>query len=114
MNPNPYARGAEVQALFAPQPDPCPPDLADRVLTAIAEASGVLTVDGSPVPTGGRTWTPDSRNAEGWRTIHVKRCCNGCGRELGDPWPEELDAACNGWPLPDVTAECGCQGVPRG
>lgn len=67
-----------------------------------------------PAPTGGRTWTPDEVRPGGGRTIHMKRCCNGCGRELGDPTEHELDRAVVGLPLPDVTAECGCQAVTRG
>lgn len=42
-------------------------------------------------------------------TITVKRCCSSCGRELGDATDAELDAAIEGRPLPDVTAECGCR-----
>jgi hypothetical protein len=42
------------------------------------------------------------------RTIHVKRCCNGCGREIGDVTEAEMDAAVTGMPLPDVRDECGC------
>lgn len=48
MNVNPYARARRVRDLFDPQlaeADPCPPDLADRTLTAIAEAVGLVPED---------------------------------------------------------------------
>ncbi len=40
--------------------------------------------------------------------ITVQRCCNGCGRSLGDATDDELNAAVAGAPLPDVRDECGC------
>lgn len=55
-----------------------------------------------------RPWTPDESLPDGVTRIHVKRCCNGCGRILGDVTEAEIDAAVTGAPLPDVTAECGC------
>lgn len=36
----------------------------------------------------------------------VQRCCNGCGRDIGDVTDDEMTAAINGWPLPDVRDEC--------
>ena len=62
-------------------------------------------------PTRGRVWTDDVR-VDGGRALWVKRCCNGCGRELGDATEAELDAAVSGLPLPDVTDECGCARYP--
>lgn len=59
-------------------------------------------------PTPGRIWTDSVDLPGGSRQITVKRCCNGCGRELGDVLDAELDAAVRGLRLPDVTAECGC------
>lgn len=56
----------------------------------------------------GRIWTDDARLPNGVTRITVKRCCNGCGRRLGDVHDHELDHAMAGLPLPDVTAECGC------
>lgn len=53
-----------------------------------------------------RTFTPDTRHPDGSRIIHMKRACNGCGTLLGDPTNAELDAACDGRPLPDVRGEC--------
>lgn len=53
--------------------------------------------------------TPDRIDPDGWTRIHVKRCCNGCGRVLGDVLDSELDAGIAGRPLPDVRQECGCQ-----
>jgi len=64
----------------------------------------VTVVDLAGVPAG-RTWTPDFRTATGGR-ITVKRCCNGCGRRLGDVTDDEIDAAVGGLPLPDITGEC--------
>lgn len=58
-----------------------------------------------------RPSTPDwFEETDGRRVRHmiVKRCCNGCQRELGDATEVELDTAVNGWPLPDVRVECGC------
>lgn len=53
-----------------------------------------------------RPWTPDRRNPEGSTTVTVKRCCNGCGRQLGDASLIELEAGMCGQPLPDVRGEC--------
>lgn len=36
----------------------------------------------------------------------VQRACNGCGHDIGDVTEEEMEAAINGWPLPDVRHEC--------
>jgi hypothetical protein len=41
----------------------------------------------------------------------VKRCCENCGRELGDATPDELEAAVAGAPLSSVKDECGCSAV---
>lgn len=68
--------------------------------------------DLNPTPTGGRTWTPDVPLPDGGVRITVRRCCNGCGRELGDVTSAELGNAVVGLPLPDVRAECGCE-VPN-
>jgi len=51
--------------------------------------------------------TPDVKTEFGKR-ITVKRCCNGCNRELGDATDAELDAAITGARLPDTRDECGC------
>jgi hypothetical protein len=40
-----------------------------------------------------RTWTPDTVNEDGSKTLRVKRCCDGCGRPLGDITGDELEAA---------------------
>lgn len=55
-----------------------------------------------------RPWTPDEHLPGGGKRIHVKRCCNGCGRPIGDVTEAEIEAGIAGRPLPDVTAECGC------
>lgn len=52
--------------------------------------------------------TPDLTLPDGSTRITVKRCCNGCGRSLGDVTDAEMDACISGAPLPDVTTECGC------
>jgi hypothetical protein len=55
-----------------------------------------------------RPWTPDTVNEDGSKTMRVKRCCDGCGRPLGDVTGDELEAAIAGAPLPSVVDECGC------
>lgn len=55
-----------------------------------------------------RTSTPDRINADGSTTIRVQRCCNGCGRRLGDATETELNTAITRGSLPDVREECGC------
>lgn len=45
----------------------------------------------------------DGRNTT---TYVVQRCCNGCGRGIGDIKDTELDCAITGRPLPDVRHEC--------
>lgn len=57
---------------------------------------------------GGRPWTPDHVRADGTTVVTMKRCCNGCGRELGDVTLGELQAAIAGLAMPDVRGECGC------
>lgn len=52
--------------------------------------------------------TPERENPDGSRTITVKRCCNGCGRVLGNVTDQEIEVSVAGLPLPDVRAECGC------
>lgn len=53
-----------------------------------------------------RTNTPDRINADGSKTITMKRCCNGCGEYVGDITDEEFNASLFGRPLPDVRREC--------
>lgn len=57
-----------------------------------------------------RPWTPNRKKAgDDGREVTVvvmKRCCNGCGRKLGDVYPEEIEASVSGQPLPDVRNEC--------
>lgn len=55
-----------------------------------------------------RASTPPVDLASGGQRFTVKRCCNGCQRELGDVTPAEMNAAIAGTPLPDVRQECGC------
>ena len=55
-----------------------------------------------------RKWTPDYVAPDGMTHMTLKRCCNGCGRPLGDVTDAELGAAISGFPMPDVTGECGC------
>lgn len=64
------------------------------------------------VRVGARVWTPKRRTATG-TTITMKRACNGCGLSLGDVADEEMAAAIDGQPLPDVTGECpNCSRTP--
>lgn len=53
-----------------------------------------------------RPSTPDVVHDDGSRTITAKRCCNGCGSELGDVTDWEMACAVRGYLLPDVRAEC--------
>lgn len=53
-----------------------------------------------------RTHTPDRVNDDGTTTIKLKRACNGCGQQLGDITDQEMTAAINSRPLPDVRREC--------
>lgn len=50
-----------------------------------------------------RTNTPDRKNPDGSTTITMKRCCNGCGRYLGDVDNRDVDQLGN---LTDVRGEC--------
>ena len=60
-------------------------------------------------PTRGRVWTDDVNLPTGGKRLTLKRCCNDCGRQLGDVHDHELDAAMAGRILPDVHDECGCR-----
>jgi hypothetical protein len=53
-----------------------------------------------------RRWTPEVRNPDGSHTLTVKRCCNGCGEQLGDVTMIEINLGIAGEPLPDVRPEC--------
>jgi hypothetical protein len=53
-----------------------------------------------------RAHTPDQTNDDGSTTIKLKRACNGCGQHLGDITDQEMTAAIEGQPLPDVRREC--------
>jgi hypothetical protein len=55
---------------------------------------------------GRRMATPDITLPDGSTRIHVKRCCNGCGEQIGDVTMAEINCAMDGTPLPDVRAEC--------
>lgn len=55
-----------------------------------------------------RKFTPSRKLPSGATRITVKRCCNGCGDEIGDATEFELESAMCGLPLPDVRQECGC------
>jgi hypothetical protein len=55
-----------------------------------------------------RKFTPDQTLPSGGKRVTVKRCCNGCGREIGVATAAELNAAISRVTLPDVREECGC------
>lgn len=58
-------------------------------------------------PGAHRNRTPNRHDAStGQTTITMQRCCNGCGRSLGDATPIEIACATLGIDLPDVTGEC--------
>ncbi|WP_157876183.1 hypothetical protein, partial [Peterkaempfera griseoplana] len=42
-------------------------------------------------------------NPDGSTTLHLKRCCNGCGEQLGDVIDRDIDSRGN---LTDVRGEC--------
>lgn len=60
-----------------------------------------------------RTHTPPKPNATGGTTIRVHRCCNGCGRDIGDANDQEMESAVSGSLMPDVRGECGCADAPN-
>lgn len=77
-------------------------------MTAPTETTGgrpQLGADGHPT----RPWTEPERYQRDdgtWATLRtVKRCCNGCGCQLGDTTEAEIVASING-ELPDVRGEC--------
>lgn len=55
---------------------------------------------------GRRMTTPRVPHPAGGYTMHVYRCCNGCGEPIGDVTDEEVICAVDGRPLPDVRGEC--------
>lgn len=57
-----------------------------------------------------RPWTLDKVEGK-TKTIRVKRCCENCGRPIGDVTDDETAAAIAGAPLPSVVDECGCRAV---
>ena len=57
-----------------------------------------------------RPSTDIAHHPDGSSTIKVHRCCNGCGRDLGDATDAEVACAIGGARLPDVRDECGCGG----
>lgn len=76
----------------------------DPVVSVEGYAGGICLTHVDIAP---RTNTPDvvSVNEEGRKvtTVKLKRCCNGCGTQLGDVDNRDVDA--NG-DLTDVRAEC--------
>jgi hypothetical protein len=55
-----------------------------------------------------RPWTADVVNADGSRTIKVKRACDGCGHDVGDVTPLEMQYAMTTLDMPSVVDEHGC------
>jgi hypothetical protein len=51
-----------------------------------------------------KVWTDEDGREH--RVMTVQRCCNGCGREIGDVTDDEITAAITGAPLTDVRDEC--------
>jgi hypothetical protein len=59
-----------------------------------------------------RPRTPDRKNPNGSTTVHVQRCCNGCGETIGDVTEAEMERAIAGLPPLDVRGECpNCSAV---
>lgn len=80
--------------------------MAGRALPARRRPAGQSEGDVPVSPT--RPSTPPEPLPGGGHRITVKRSCSGCGAELGDATDAELEAAVAGMPLPDTTAEHGC------
>jgi len=105
-------RPAEIEREGFPGMDP-----AEFVRRFFVEAQGTDIADfvtriewrylTDTVPVAGRVWTDDAKTQTG-RRMTVKRCCNGCGRAIGDALQAELGAVMTGFGLPDVRTECGC------
>ena len=70
-----------------------------------------IDFDDTLVPNEPRPSTPPEDLDSGGQRLTVKRCCNGCNREIGDVTDAEMDAAITGAELPDVRVECGCLAV---
>lgn len=68
----------------------------------------VIPVDLAGNAQDSRPNTRNTTNTDGSTHMVVKRCCNGCGREIGDADVADLSAAISGAELPDVRTECGC------
>lgn len=58
------------------------------------------------VASSARPWTPAVRLPGGGQRFTTKRCCNGCGDQVGDVTEAEISSAVDGWPLPDARGEC--------
>lgn len=88
---------------------PLTPAGAEPTPVPQATDAGVAEPAAAPAP---RKVTADEKNPDGSTTVTVQRCCNGCGRPIGDVTEAEVDCAIAGLPLPDVRAECGCLVAP--
>lgn len=102
-----YGRDEMVREGF---PGMSPVEFIARYFTAaqrIHVADDVTRIRWQYLDTYTRPFTDTARLPGGGSRVTVKRCCNGCGRELGDATEAELDAAMVGRPLPDVRDECG-------
>ncbi|MET7746553.1 hypothetical protein [Streptomyces sp. NPDC005385] len=62
-------------------------------------------MNATPRPNTPDVVTYDEQGRKSTR-ISTKRACNGCGALLGDITAQEMSAAINGRPLPDVRQEC--------
>lgn len=89
------------QSAVAGLPHPLDTDLGAQLLYAALPGLPV-----EPAVGPDREWTPLRRTDSGSTVVTVKRCCNGCGAQLGDVTESEMDAATTGRPLPDVRQEC--------
>ena len=59
-----------------------------------------------------RTTTAPVRQPDGSTTVTMQRCCNGCGREIGDATGYEIAIAAVDLPLPDVRTQCPACSTP--
>lgn len=74
------------------------------------DMAGYAAIGAELVLPAARPWTPDEVDSEtGVTAFTLKRACELCGETVGDCTPEEIWAAQNGTPLPDLrTGEHVC------
>lgn len=90
---------------------PSPADYRELAAECAETADRIEARKAAQLAADRRTARPNTPNRTlpgGREEITIKRCCNGCGRSLGDATEAEMEAAIFGASLPDVRDECGC------